>query len=270
MRNLREFGTALVVAFISISLMIGALSISLVEFSPEATPSPTNIIQASPIPVTATITLPATLIPTQGLESPTTTITPTLQNTSTPPLFCQPPSGWLIQIEAQAGDTLDSIASRYGIRKEELRQANCLASDTIVAGMKLYVPSVSTNTPAVCNKGASGWIPSYTVKPGDTIYAIAINHYSSANLLKSVNCKTSDLIFAGEVLWVPNIATRTPYPTPLPGVTVTPYPTEPLTQTALPFTITVVPSNTAVPATSTPMPIITAAPTFTVTLTPFP
>lgn len=266
---MREFGTALIVALISISLMVGALSISLVEFNPEATPTPTNIIQSSPIPVTATFTLPPTLAPTQGLESPTPTTTSTAENTATPPLSCPPPFGWT-QINIQAGDTLDILAARYRISKDELRRANCLISDILVAGTKLYVPPVVANTLTACSKGAAGWSNSYTVKPGDTIYAIATNHYSTASLLKSVNCKTSDLIFAGEILWVPNIATRTPYPTPLPGVTVTPYPTEPLTETALPFTATFIPSSTPVPSTATPAPTATVIPTFTASITPFP
>jgi LysM repeat protein len=271
MRNVREFGTALVVAVISIGLIVGALSISLVEFSPQATPTPTNIVLPSPMPVTATVTLAPTIAPTEGINSPTPTITLTIENTATPPLSCQPPSGWVTQIVIQAGDTLDNLAARYRISKEDLRIANCLISDTLVAGTKLYVPPVvSTNTPVVCSKGAAGWVNSYTVKSGDTIYAIATNHYSTASLLKSVNCKTSDLIIPGEVLWVPNVATRTPYPTPLPGVTITPQPTDPLTQTALPFTSTTMPSSTPVPATSTTIPTTAPILTFTPSLTAFP
>ncbi len=266
MRNVREFGTALVASLISIGLIVGALSISLVEFSPEATPTPTNAILPSPISVTVTITLPPTTIPTQGLDSPTATATSTFENTATPPISCQPPFGWVTQIEIQAGDTLDSLAARYRITKDALRSANCLISDNLAAGTKLYIPPVSANTLAVCNKGAAGWINSYTVKAGDTIYAIATSHYTTAGLLKSVNCKSSDLIVPGEILWVPNVATRTPNPTPLPGVTVTPNPTDPLTETALPFTITVIPSSTPVPPTPTTVPTNTLAPT----ITPFP
>jgi len=261
MRNLREFGNALVIALISIGLMIGALSISLVGFSPEATPTPTNVIPASPIPVTATSTLPPTLIPTVGVESPVPTITETLVNTATPPLSCQPPFGWVSQIIIQASDTLDSVAARYRISKEELRSGNCLVSDLLVPGTKLYVPPVSTNTPTGCNKGAAGWVHSYVVKPGDTIYAIATNHSTTAGLLKSVNCKATDLIVSGEILWVPNIATRTAYPSPLPGVTVTAQPTDPLTETALPFTATFIPTNTSAPAIATMIPTGTASAT---------
>jgi LysM repeat protein len=255
----RGLGTALVIALISIGLMIGALSISLVEFAPLATPTATESVFLSPVPLTATQTIAPTLTPTLGLESPTPSITPTFTNTAIPPVSCMPPTGWG-QIVIQAGETLDSIAARYRVSKDELRSANCLLTDNLVAGSILYVPSVVPNTPVVCRPGASGWIKSYVVKPGDTIYAIATNHYTTAGLLKSVNCRTSDLILVGEILWAPNVATRTPYPTPLPGNTVTPYPTDPLTETALPYTITVVPTNTFLPFTLTTIPTFTAVP----------
>lgn len=270
MQNLRDVRNALVVALISIGLMVGALSISLVEFSPEATPTPINILPSSPVPVTATSTLPPPLIPTLGLESPSPTITPTFVNTATPPLSCQPPFGWVTQINIQAGDTLDNLAARYRISKDDLRRANCLISDILVSSTTLYVPPVSTNTHVICSQGAAGWVKSYVIKPGDTLYAIATNHYTTSGLLKKVNCRSSDLIFPGEIIWVPNVATRTPSPTPLPGVTVTPYPTDPLTETALPFTATILPISKLMPAAATTIPIVTAIPTLTTRLTPVP
>jgi LysM repeat protein len=269
MQNLRDFGNALVVALISIGLMIGALSISLVEFVPQVTPTAADSLMASPIPLTATNTLPPTLTPTLGLESPTPSITPTSTITSTPPASCPPPLGWG-QIIIQPGDTLDGIAARYRISKDELRRANCLLIDSLVAGTVLYAPSVPTITPAICNPGAAGWVKGHSVKPGETFFSIAANYYTAVNLLKSVNCRISDLLYVGEVLWVPNVATRTPYPTPLPGSTITPYPTDPLTQTALPFTVTVIPSDTPIPATATDIPTATAMPTFTASPTAFP
>jgi LysM repeat protein len=254
---------------ISIGLMVGALSISLVEFAPQATPAAKDNLLPSPEPLTATSTLAPTLTLTLGMESPTPSITPTFTNTVVPPTSCQPPTGWR-QIIIQAGDTLDSIAARYRTSKDELRRANCLLIDNLVAGSILYAPPVAPNTPVVCGQGAAGWVKNYVVKAGDTIYAIATNHYTTAGLLKSVNCRTSDLIRAGETLWVPNVATRTPYPTALPGSTVTPYPTDPLTETALPYTITVVPSDTDLPLTATEIPTFTAVPTFTASPTSFP
>ena len=270
MQGVRGFTNALLVALISIGLMIGALSISLVEFVPQAASTATNILLPSPVNLTATTTLIPTLTPTVGPESPTPSITPTFINTNTPPASCQPPFGW-VQIVVQAGETLQTIATRYRISKDDLRHANCLLSDNLVAGTILYVPSSMTSTPVVCSQGAAGWVKSYIVKSGDTFYAIASNHYTTAGLLKSVNCRTSDLIFPGETLWVPNVATRTPYPTPLPGTprAVTPYPTEPLTETALPYTATDMPSSTPVPNTLTPIPTVpTSTPESTVTPSP--
>ncbi len=278
MQSLRGLGNALVVALISIGLMVGALSISLVEFVPQVTPTAQSLV-IPPTPLTATNTPIPTLTPTLGIESPTPSATLTSTITFTPPASCPPPSGWS-QILIQAGETLDNIVARYRSSKDELRHANCLLTDSLVPGSMLYVPPVATNTVAACVPGASNWTKGYTVRSGDTIYSIALNYYTNASQLKNINCRPSDLIYAGEVLWVPNIATRTPYPTPLPGSTVTPRPTEtdlpytitvlPFTITVLPFTATVEPSRTPVPATPTAISTPTAIATQTASPTAFP
>ena len=273
-RGSRDFGNALVIALLSVGLMMGALSISLVEFVPEAAPTATNVLLPSPLPVTATLTLPptATLPATStslpGVETATASVVPTNTNIAIQG-SCQHPIGWG-QIVVQSNDTLDSLAVRYRVNRDDLKRGNCLVGNNLIANTVLYVPPVSTSTVAGCAQGASGWIKNYVVRSGETIYGIATNHYTTANLLKIVNCHPSDLIYAGDILWVPNIATRTPFPTSLPGVTATPYPTDPLTETALPFTITVPPTHTPVPPTSTTAPTSTPAPTFTATLTAFP
>ncbi|NOH04252.1 MAG: LysM peptidoglycan-binding domain-containing protein [Chloroflexi bacterium] len=160
----------------------------------------------------------------------------------------------------QAGDTLESLAARYRIGSDQLKSANCLAVDSLIPGTALFVPPAPTSTVAACIPGAVGWVKSYVVKAGDTLYSIATNHYTTVATLRGVNCKTSDRIYPGETLWVPRVATRTPVPTPLPGSTVTPHPTDPLTETALPFTATIEPSATSVPNTPTTAPTPTAVP----------
>lgn len=245
MQGLRDFGNALIVALLSIGLVIGALSISLVEFRPEAAATATDTLLPSPAPLTATATLPPTFTPLPGLEPATLTAIPTFTNIVMPG-SCQPPPGWG-QIFIQGNDTLNSIAARYRISKDQLKTSNCLSSDNLVTGTILYVPPAPTSTAIVCSQGAAGWVKTYVVKSGDTLYSIASNHYTTAGLLRNVNCRKGNLIYPGEVLWVPNVATRTPYPTPLPESTITPYPTDPLTQTALPFTGTPVPTDIPVP-----------------------
>lgn len=273
-QGLRDFGNALVVALLSIGLMVGALSISLVEFVPEEAPTATSALLPSPLPLTATETLlptstfPPTLTFLPGSATSTSTTIPTNTNVAFQSA-CPHPAGWG-QILVQPNDTLDSLAIRYRVSRDELKRGNCLVGDGLFANTILYVPPVPTSTVAGCLAGASGWVKNYVVKAGDTIYAIATNYNTSANLMKIVNCKSSDLIYPGELLWVPDGPTRTPSPTLLPGKTATPYPTDPLTETALPFTLTAEPSATPIPPTATTAPTFTPMPTLTPSLTALP
>jgi LysM repeat protein len=239
MQGGRDFTNALVIALISIGLVLGALSISLVEFVPEEAPTATNNLLPSPAPLTTTPT------PTFPLQSLTPSLTPPATITSTLPANCAVPPGWT-QITIQAGDSVESIAARYRIAADDMRRGNCLFSNTLVPGSKIYVPPIAPNTFAACVPGAAGWVKSYTVKAGDNLYRIGVDHYTTLELMRKVNCKTGDTIFPGEVLWVPRVsATQTPNPTPVPGSTITSYPTDPVTETVLPFTATFVPTSTA-------------------------
>lgn len=265
MPDVRDFGNALVVALLSIGLTLGALSVSLVGFIPEEAPQPTQALMITPIPVTATHTLPPTLTPLAAQASPTSTVTLTV----IPPTSCLVPAGW-IPIVVQTGETLDGLAFKYNSNRNALISGNCLFSESLIPGTVIYVPQVvATNTIAVCIQGASGWVKNYVVKYGDTFFNIGSRYGVSANSIKAVNCRSSDLIYVGETLWVPNVPTRTPTYTPQPGTTYTPAPpllTEPITETVLPFTLTPVPTKTSIPATSTPVP--TASPIATPTASP--
>src|SRR5688572_23475455 len=211
MQSGRDFTNALVIAIISMGLILGALSISLVEFVPEEAPTATSNLLPSPAPLTSTST--ATL----PLQSLTPSITAVATITSTLPANCPVPLGW-IQITILAGDTVESIAARYRIAADDLRRGNCLFSNSLVPGSKIYVPPIAPNTSAACVQGAAGWAKNYTVKPGDNLYRIGVDHYTTLELMRKVNCKSSDTIFPGELLWVPKIsATQTPNPTSLPG-----------------------------------------------------
>jgi LysM repeat protein len=267
--RVRALGNALAIALISIILMLGALSISLVEFVPESTPTATNMVPPSPLPVTVTSSLQPTTTPLL-LESPVATIafTPTIVPTSFN--SCAIPLGWG-QVVVQSFDTLDSVSVRYHTSKEQLRVGNCLLSDSLVSGTILYIPFVPTNTAItlICSQGLSGWVKNYIVRSGDTFYSIATNYLTNTTAIKNVNCRTNDTIYAGEVLWVPIGSTRTPYPT-LAGYTVIPYPTDLQTETALPFTGTPAPTSTPVAPTSTPAPTDTFVPTLTASPTVFP
>ena len=82
--------------------------------------------------------------------TPTSSLTPTPTRTSTPEVRTSkpkppswgcsgPPAGWVIYI-IKRGDTLYRIGLNTGTTAEILRRANCLPSDKIITGQRLYVP----------------------------------------------------------------------------------------------------------------------------------
>jgi LysM repeat protein len=170
---------------------------------------------------------------------------------SSPPASCTPPSGW-VRIVTSAGDTIYSLAQRYKTSADSLSTANCLTAAELSSGFVLYVPPVPTVTVIPCGPPA-GWVRAHVVQPGDNLYRIALSYGVTYPQLQRANCMgSSTIIYAGQRLWVPNIATRTP----LPGVTLIPtFPTETSLATATPTTI---------PPSDTP----TSPPTATFTLIP--
>ena len=249
MQNMRQFASAFSLALISVLLVLGGLSLSLVEVYSPASPEATATFPATPMPLTATLTAP---IP---VNSPTTTSTSTPTNTPKPAPSCPQPSISWISAPVQAGDTLNTMAARYNTTPEQLRAVNCLLTDSLVQGSSLFVPApfptsaVATSIPIRCGP-PFGWVKAYVVHSGETLFSISQNYGIPLSSLKFANCKDDrNLIFNGETLWVPNAPTRTPTsPVPVIPDVITVFPTEPLTETALPYTLTPFPfTETVVP-----------------------
>ena len=101
----------------------------------------------------------------------------------------------------KSGDTLYSIANKYGLTVNELKSLNNLTSDLLSIGQVLNVSNSSIPTPS----------NTYTVKSGDSLYSIAKQYGVTVDALKSANGKTSNLLSIGEVLVIPttNTGTRT-------------------------------------------------------------
>ncbi len=92
------------------------------------------------------------------------------------------------------GDTLYSIAGRYGITVDSLKTANNLTSDNLKIGQKLVIPSSST---------PSSGSTTYTVKSGDTLYGIASKYGISVDDIKKANGLSSNLLQIGQKLTIP-------------------------------------------------------------------
>lgn len=103
----------------------------------------------------------------------------------------------------QAGDSLWSIANRFGTTVNDLINANNLTSDLLRIGQVLVIPS----------SNITGNI-TYTVQRGDTLYNLAQRYNTTVNDLINANNLTSDMLLIGQVLTIPsNQTTLPPQPT---------------------------------------------------------
>ena len=88
------------------------------------------------------------------------------------------------------GDSLWSIANKYGTSVEELKKVNNLTSNVLSSGQLLKLPGTSKENT----------VNTYTVKRGDTLYSIASKYNISVDKLKKINNLTSNNLSIGQTL----------------------------------------------------------------------
>lgn len=93
-----------------------------------------------------------------------------------------------------SGDTLYSIANKYGLTVDELKSLNNLSSNLLSIGQRLLVKPTTTSTTE----------ETYTVKKGDNLYQIALQFDTTVDALKTLNGLTSNLLSIGQVLKIPS------------------------------------------------------------------
>ena len=103
-----------------------------------------------------------------------------------------------------SGDSLWAIARQYGVTVDQLKQTNNLVSDLLTVGMELKIPTKSTIPPT------NEMDVVYTVKPGDSLYRIALANNITVDQLRKYNNLTSDMLSVGQKLRIPS-ATQTVY-----------------------------------------------------------
>lgn len=103
------------------------------------------------------------------------------------------------------GDSLWTIAKKYGIGVEELAAANQLSkSATLRLGQKLNVPAKAAPAKASAQSDAAN---SYEVKSGDSLGSIARKHGTTASALRTANNLSGDNLRVGQKLVIPGNAT---------------------------------------------------------------
>lgn len=183
--------------------------------------------------------------------------------TPTPaPRHCAPPMWWIL-VTVQRGDTLYSLAQRYGTTVEAIQRANCLTDDKILVGQRIFLPPTVvrptfTPTPSPTFTPTGTGTPTPTLTPTFTPTPTVTGTPSET--------PTPTLTETPTVTATPTVTpteeTLTPTPTPTPTESVTP---SPPTET---FTPTPTPTETpVVTPTATPTPLPPTA-TFTPTPTP--
>ena len=113
------------------------------------------------------------------------------------------------------GQSLYSVAKRYGVRTQDLADANGLSTKkTLSTGTELIIPiepkpataptrSAATTVARASNKIATGRTPfSYRIRPGDTLGTIASEHGTTVRELQFWNRLRSTRIAAGNLLTI--------------------------------------------------------------------
>jgi LysM repeat protein len=101
-----------------------------------------------------------------------------------------PPSSGVIEYVVQSGDSLYSIAKKYGVTARELQQYNNLPSTLLSIGQVLLIPSTEDYI-------------TYYVQNGDNLYGIASRYNTTVDEIKRLNNLTSNTLSIGQSLKIP-------------------------------------------------------------------
>ncbi len=122
-----------------------------------------------------------------GLTSNTLSIGQTLRVPTLPVPDNNEQDEYIVQL----GDTLSSIANRFNISVNDLISFNELPTTILSVGQVLRIPNV----------GASNLL--YTIKPGDTLYQLALSYGTTVDAIKQLNNLTSNNLSVGDEIYIP-------------------------------------------------------------------
>jgi hypothetical protein len=178
MWSARQVGTILAYAAIPLLLVVGSVALAVAEGAPGGTATPATT--SSPPQTTQTTKPRPTKTEAPASTMPTATI-PTPVASATPSPTRVPPTVSPTTAAQPAGTSRTS------------------APATATGG--------PTNLPVAPQAESCGpfrgWSKIYRVKPGDTLFGIALRYRTSVWQLRQANCRNSAAVFPGDRLWVP-------------------------------------------------------------------
>jgi LysM repeat protein len=147
----------------------------------------------------------------QELKIPGTTTSPTSTPTTTPP------SGEGTIYVVRWGDTLYSIAIRFGTTVDAIKAANGLTSDLLTVGQELIIPGATTTPTATPTAPTPTPIPggspppppptgptTHIVQPGENLFRIALRYGTTVDAIAQANHIVNPwFIYVGQKLIIP-------------------------------------------------------------------
>ena len=113
------------------------------------------------------------------------------------------------QHTVKSGESLWSIASKYNTSVDSIKKSNNLSNNMIFPGQVISIGGSSNNSNNASSNATTS-SSTYTVKAGDSLYAIASKNGVTVNALMEANNLSGYLITPNQKLKIPNGSTTTP------------------------------------------------------------
>jgi len=173
-----------------------------------STPSAGKTVVAVVSPTVSPTAGIAAITPTTGVitaQTPVPTATPIATTAATPATAATPveaaavtPSPNEFVYVVTTGDTLWSIAIRFGTTVEAIKARNGLTSDIIYKGQELVIPGTDPGG------GTGPGTVTHIVQPGENLYRIALKYGTTIEAISAANnIVNPHLIYAGQELLIP-------------------------------------------------------------------
>jgi LysM repeat protein len=181
---------------------------------------PTVQASSSPVP---TPTLQATTVATQPTATPTSAfseLTSDAEATPIPAPTSTPETAEATSTESSStegssyivrwGDTLLSIAQRFGTTVDDIKAINGLTSDFIIVGQELVVPG-DVYIPPDINTPPGDTPGTHIVQPGENLFRIALRYGVTVDAIAQANHIVNPwFIYVGQELSIPGGGGGTP------------------------------------------------------------